>query len=72
MTTWLLYFVGPSSEIATTDLALKNPTDDQIAFKVKTTAPRRYAVRPNSGVLAPGESINVSGIQVTRKTHLAS
>jgi hypothetical protein len=27
-----------------------------MAFKVKTTAPKLYCVRPNSGVLAPGES----------------
>ncbi|XP_077108917.1 vesicle-associated membrane protein-associated protein B/C isoform X2 [Ranitomeya variabilis] len=37
-----------------------NPTEKNICFKVKTTAPRRYCVRPNSGVIDGGSSINVS------------
>lgn len=31
-----------------------------MAFKVKTTAPKLYCVRPNSGVLKPGESSDVT------------
>lgn len=30
-----------------------------LAYKVKTTAPQRYCVRPNNGVLPPGETIEV-------------
>uniref|UniRef100_A0A8C2JB14 MSP domain-containing protein n=1 Tax=Cyprinus carpio TaxID=7962 RepID=A0A8C2JB14_CYPCA len=41
-------------------LNLANPTDRNVCFKVKTTAPRRYCVRPNSGVIDAGTSINVS------------
>ena len=55
------FFAGLFTEIVTSELKLANPTDDQVAFKVKTTAPRRYAVRPNSGVLNAGESVVVSG-----------
>lgn len=29
---------------------------------MKTTAPQRYCVRPNNGVLAPGETIEVQGL----------
>jgi len=35
-------------------------TDEHLAFKVKTTQPRRYLVRPNQGVVAPGGTEQVS------------
>jgi len=35
-------------------------TDEHLAFKVKTTQPRRYLVRPNQGVVSPGGSEQVS------------
>uniref|UniRef100_A0A915Q5H3 Major sperm protein n=1 Tax=Setaria digitata TaxID=48799 RepID=A0A915Q5H3_9BILA len=37
-------------------MRLTNPTERQ----VKTTAPKQYCVRPNSGVLNPGETCNVA------------
>lgn len=52
---------GPFSDVVTTNLKLSNPTDRNVCFKVKTTAPRRYCVRPNSGIIDAGTSINVSG-----------
>lgn len=52
---------GPFTDVVTTTLKLANPTDRNVCFKVKTTAPRRYCVRPNSGVIDAGTSINVSG-----------
>uniref|UniRef100_A0A3Q3JQD1 MSP domain-containing protein n=1 Tax=Monopterus albus TaxID=43700 RepID=A0A3Q3JQD1_MONAL len=55
-----LFFTGPFSDVVTTNLKLSNPTDRNVCFKVKTTAPRRYCVRPNSGIIDAGTSINVS------------
>ncbi|XP_055963424.1 vesicle-associated membrane protein-associated protein B/C [Sorex fumeus] len=55
-----LRFRGPFTDVVTTNLKLGNPTDRNVCFKVKTTAPRRYCVRPNSGVIDAGASINVS------------
>ncbi|XP_068119867.1 vesicle-associated membrane protein-associated protein B/C [Hyperolius riggenbachi] len=55
-----LKFKGPFTDVVTTNLKLNNPTEKNICFKVKTTAPRRYCVRPNSGVIDPGSSVNVS------------
>ncbi|KAG7478234.1 hypothetical protein MATL_G00078330 [Megalops atlanticus] len=55
-----LKFRGPFTDVVTTTLKLANPTDRNVCFKVKTTAPRRYCVRPNSGVIDAGTSINVS------------
>ncbi|XP_012694214.1 vesicle-associated membrane protein-associated protein B/C [Clupea harengus] len=55
-----LKFRGPFTDVVTANLKLGNPTDGNVCFKVKTTAPRRYCVRPNSGVIDAGTSINVS------------
>ncbi|XP_028301551.1 vesicle-associated membrane protein-associated protein B/C [Gouania willdenowi] len=55
-----LKFRGPFSDVITTNLKLSNPTDRNVCFKVKTTAPRRYCVRPNSGIIDAGTSITVS------------
>lgn len=48
-----LHFKGPFNDVVTSHLKLSNPTDKRICFKVKTTAPKRYCVRPNSGILEP-------------------
>ncbi|XP_058030256.1 vesicle-associated membrane protein-associated protein A isoform X1 [Ahaetulla prasina] len=55
-----LKFKGPFTDVVTTNLKLRNPSDRKICFKVKTTAPRRYCVRPNSGIIDPGTSVTVS------------
>ncbi|KAG6907875.1 hypothetical protein DXG01_007039 [Tephrocybe rancida] len=41
-------------------LTITNHNSHPIAFKVKTTAPKLYCVRPNSGRVEPGESLDVS------------
>lgn len=43
-------------------MTLKNPSTQKIAFKIKTTAPKRYCVRPNCGELASKEKADISGI----------
>ncbi|CAI5640243.1 unnamed protein product [Oreochromis niloticus] len=55
-----LRFKGPFTDVVTTNLKLRNPSDRRVCFKVKTTAPRRYCVRPNSGVIDPGSSVSIS------------
>ncbi|XP_063155173.1 vesicle-associated membrane protein-associated protein A isoform X2 [Candoia aspera] len=55
-----LKFKGPFTDVVTTNLKLRNPSDRKVCFKVKTTAPRRYCVRPNSGIIDPGTSVTVS------------
>lgn len=39
---------------------MANNTSEPLAFKVKTTAPKLYCVRPNASVVAPGESMKIS------------
>lgn len=55
-----LKFRGPFTDVVTATLRLTNPSNTNVCFKVKTTAPRRYCVRPNSGVVDAGTSVNVS------------
>jgi len=55
-----LRFKGPFTDVVTTNLKLKNPSEKRVCFKVKTTAPRRYCVRPNSGVIEPGATVTIS------------
>eukprot|EP00794_Sanderia_malayensis_P019034 gene19034-20947_t len=54
-----LVFRGPFKDVVTTTLKLTNPTDRMVTFKVKTTAPRHYCVKPNSGVVSPKDTVNV-------------
>ena len=58
-----LRFKGPFDDYVTVSLSIKNPTEKRIAFKIKTTAPKRYCVKPNSGVLDPAQSMKVNGNQ---------
>ncbi|GMQ04688.1 hypothetical protein CsSME_00050026 [Camellia sinensis var. sinensis] len=44
------------------DLKVANNTEHYVAFKVKTTSPKKYFVRPNTGVIQPWDS---SVIRVT-------
>ncbi|KFB37903.1 AGAP000626-PA-like protein [Anopheles sinensis] len=41
-------------------MRLTNPTDHDICFKIKTTAPKKYCVRPNCGILEPKESQEIA------------
>ncbi|XWS38569.1 hypothetical protein CRYUN_Cryun19dG0142800 [Craigia yunnanensis] len=40
-------------------LQLSNKTDNYVAFKVKTTNPKKYCVRPNSGIVLPRSTCDV-------------
>uniref|UniRef100_A0A915J5J9 Major sperm protein n=1 Tax=Romanomermis culicivorax TaxID=13658 RepID=A0A915J5J9_ROMCU len=53
-------FKGPFTDVVVSHLKLTNPSDKSVCFKVKTTAPKQYCVRPNSGVIPPNESVLVS------------
>uniref|UniRef100_A0ACD5U5L9 Uncharacterized protein n=1 Tax=Avena sativa TaxID=4498 RepID=A0ACD5U5L9_AVESA len=40
-------------------LKMSNKTDRTVAFKVKTTSPKKYCVRPNNGVVLPRSTCEV-------------
>ena len=56
-----LPLTGPLTQLVKRILTVTNPNPQPIAFKVKTTAPKQYCVRPNSGRIEPGERVDVSG-----------
>ncbi|KAI3866345.1 hypothetical protein MKW92_051129 [Papaver armeniacum] len=41
-------------------LRLSNTNDECVAFKFKTTNPKKYCVRPNVGIVLPGKTCDVS------------
>ncbi|KAJ9130403.1 VAMP-associated protein [Coniochaeta hoffmannii] len=49
-------------------LKIKNSNPDPVAFKVKTTAPKQYCVRPNSGRIEPGHEVEVTVLLQAMKT----
>lgn len=49
-----------SGDQVSSKLNIMNPTNEVLCFKVKTTAPKEYCVRPNSGKLSPGASIDIN------------
>ncbi|KAL3275811.1 hypothetical protein HHI36_020555 [Cryptolaemus montrouzieri] len=55
-----LKFKGPFNLPVTSYMKLTNPSDKKVLFKIKTTAPKKYCVRPNSGLLKAGEVIEIA------------
>lgn len=54
-----LGFERPFNHEVTRTLRIKNNNYDPVAFKVKTTAPKQYCVRPNSGRIEAGKDVEV-------------
>ncbi|XP_017237901.1 vesicle-associated protein 1-2 [Daucus carota subsp. sativus] len=44
----------------TCSFQLSNKSDNHVAFKVKTTNPKKYSVRPNNGIVLPRSQSNVT------------
>lgn len=55
-----LKFLGPFRTAVASYMRLTNPTDHDIFFKIKTTAPKKYCVRPNCGLLERRESQEIA------------
>jgi vesicle-associated membrane protein-associated protein A len=54
-----LIFKGPFNVVSTTTLKLANSGNERLAYKIKTTAPKRYCVKPNSGFLESHANANI-------------
>lgn len=50
-------------------IQINNPLERRVAFKIKTTAPKKYVVRPSSGVAEPRTSVNVQVIMQAQKDY---
>ncbi|KAL1773845.1 vesicle-associated membrane A isoform X2 [Sigmodon hispidus] len=55
-----LMFKGPFTAVVTRHLKLHNPSARKVFFKVKSTSPSCYCVRPNTGIVRPGCAVTVS------------
>lgn len=55
-----LAFIGPFTTAVSAVMTLRNPSDRKVCFKIKTTAPKRYCVKPNSGVIDPKQAVQVA------------
>jgi len=55
-----LKFKGPFTAAVTSYMKLTNPSEKKVIFKIKTTAPKKYCVRPNSGVLDSNDSTELA------------
>ncbi|RFU25319.1 hypothetical protein B7463_g11016, partial [Scytalidium lignicola] len=55
-----LGFHRPFTQEVSQILKIRNPNITPVAFKVKTTAPKQYCVRPNSGRIEPGKDVEVT------------
>lgn len=54
-----LHFKGPFHLPSAAFLRLTNISDKKVLFKIKTTAPKKYCVRPNSGLLFPDKYVDI-------------
>ncbi|TNY19298.1 PapD-like protein [Rhodotorula diobovata] len=54
-----LGFQRPLTQLVKRTLSVSNHNQQAVAYKVKTTAPKQYCVRPNSGRIEPGETVEV-------------
>lgn len=66
-----LGFHRPFNHEVSQILKIKNPNQTPVAFKVKTTAPKQYCVRPNSGKIEAGREVEVSVLLQAMKTEPA-
>lgn len=55
-----LAFQPPFDKASETKMLLANTSAEVICFKIKTTAPKRYCVRPNTGVIEPYQSKEIN------------
>lgn len=55
-----LTFTGPFHQAVSSVMTLTNPSERKVCFKIKTTAPKRYCVKPNSGVIDPSETVQIA------------
>lgn len=55
-----LNFPPPYDKVIRVSLKFSNESNEILAYKVKTTAPQRYFVRPSSGFVQPHESVDIS------------
>ncbi|XP_040373114.1 vesicle-associated protein 2-2 isoform X1 [Rosa chinensis] len=65
-----LKFIVELKKQSSCSIRLTNMSDHHVAFKVKTTSPKKYCVRPNVGVILPKSACEFSVTMQAQKTAL--
>lgn len=65
--TLVLEWAGPNSDMQAS-LGIRNTSSKQVAFKVKTTHPGMYGVRPATSIIEPGSTVFVKVVRTATKT----
>ncbi|GIL51704.1 hypothetical protein Vafri_7641 [Volvox africanus] len=52
-------------------ITINNPSSQRVAFKIKTTAPKKYVVRPSSGVVESCSNVSIQVIMQAQKEYTA-
>ncbi|CAH8590580.1 unnamed protein product [Schistosoma bovis] len=55
-----LVFEGPFVDVVTSYIKLTNPLDRAVGFKIKTTVPKCYCVKPSNGYIEPHQTVEVA------------
>lgn len=50
-------------------ITISNPHDSRLAYKIKTTAPKKYVVRPSSGTADPKGTVSIQVIMQAQKEY---
>ncbi|RIB06772.1 PapD-like protein, partial [Gigaspora rosea] len=54
--------IGPFTQPVKEILIIHNPNHEPVSFRIKTTAPKQYAVRPNMGRIEPNQKVEIQFI----------
>ncbi|KAK9919656.1 hypothetical protein M0R45_028242 [Rubus argutus] len=65
-----LKFIFELKKQSSCSIRLTNTSDHHVAFKVKTTSPKKYCVRPNVGVILPKSACEFSVTMQAQRTAL--
>ncbi|KAB2630089.1 vesicle-associated protein 2-2-like [Pyrus ussuriensis x Pyrus communis] len=65
-----LKFLFELKKQSSCSIRLTNLTDNYVAFKVKTTSPKKYCVRPNVGVVLPNSTSEFSVMMQAPRTSM--
>jgi hypothetical protein len=49
----------PSNQLKTTVVITSILQAGNLAYKIKTTAPKAYVVKPNQGIIEPGQKVEI-------------
>ncbi|KAE9609581.1 hypothetical protein Lal_00006424 [Lupinus albus] len=63
-----LTFLFESKKQSSCLIQLRNKDDQYLAFKIKTTSPKKYCVRPNIGIIKPKDACDFTVTMQAQKT----